>query len=294
MRCQATLRLPDGQLRTLGHGDTIGRLWSSSVLVDDPRISEAHALVSLRGHELKLLGLRGRFAIEGRPTSELVLRPGQQIELAQGLVLVVEEVDLPEEVLGLATEGMPLRVLPGTCALIADPTPALVPPSHPAAVAHVWAQPEGWRLRAVGGEPVFLEDGTEVEVAGRRWRAGLVRLRQGHQATTPDTSLHEPLRIVARFDSVHIFRPGRAPAVIVGLPARVISELVAFGGPVPWPMLVAELWPEGGSRKQLDMTLVRLRRKLRDFRIRADLVRADGAGVLELVLREQDVVDDQT
>jgi hypothetical protein len=39
--------------------------------------------------------------------------------------------------------------------------------------------------------------------------------------------------------------------------------------------------------------LVRLRRKLRDERLRSDLVRADGAGMIELFLRPGDVIEDQ-
>ena len=37
--------------------------------VDDARVSEAHALVSLRGRELQLLALRGRFAVDSTPRS---------------------------------------------------------------------------------------------------------------------------------------------------------------------------------------------------------------------------------
>ena len=42
-------------------------MWSAALHLDDPRVSEAHAMVSIRGSELKLLALRGRFQIDGLP-----------------------------------------------------------------------------------------------------------------------------------------------------------------------------------------------------------------------------------
>jgi hypothetical protein len=293
MRALVRVRLDSGERVELGHGDIIGRLWNAALVVDDPRVSEAHAVISLRGHELKLLGLRGRFAVDGRPVGEIALRRGQRLELAAGLTLEVEEVELPDEVMGLETVGMAPRVLPGTCALVVQPAPGFSAPSDPAAVAHVWCLPEGWRLRPVGGAAVTLLDGMEVVAGGRTWRAVSMSLGGPSNPTRVDASLDVPLRIVARFDTVHVFRAGLPPVLLNGLSARLVSELVAFGAPVGWQMLADELWPEGGTRKQLDMVLVRLRRKLRDERLRSDLVRADGAGIIELFLRPGDVIEDQ-
>lgn len=58
----------DGQIHVLGHGDLIGRLWSAALCLSDPRVSEAHAMVSLREGQLRLLALRGLFAIDGKPS----------------------------------------------------------------------------------------------------------------------------------------------------------------------------------------------------------------------------------
>ena len=63
MRAFVRFRLPEGNSVELGHGDLIGRLWSAALPIADARISEADAMVSLRGQELKLLALRGRFAL---------------------------------------------------------------------------------------------------------------------------------------------------------------------------------------------------------------------------------------
>jgi hypothetical protein len=293
MRPSATLRLQDGRTIEVGHGDLIGRLWSAAVYIDDPRISEAHALISLRGDALKLLALRGRFAVGGRPVSEVTLLPGLEVTLGEGLTLHVEHLVQPEVVLGLRAEGMPARMLPGTCSLVVDPEPSLAPPSHPGALAIVWSSPDGWRLRPTGGAARPLVAGDQVTLGGRTWTALEIGTHSRVDVTHTDPYLEAPLRIVARYDTVHLFAPDRAPAVLAGLSARLISELVAFGQPVPWATLAEELWPGGGNRKQLDMALLRLRSRLKDERIRADLVRTDGRGTVELFLRPGDVLDEQ-
>ena len=112
MRAYVRLELPDGQFAELGPGDLIGRLWSAALPLSDGRISEAHAMVSLRGQELKLLALRGRFAVQGQGLSSLVLAPGQVISMAEGLDLRVAEVFLPSKVLAIEGEGLPRMVVP--------------------------------------------------------------------------------------------------------------------------------------------------------------------------------------
>jgi hypothetical protein len=255
-------------------------------------VSEAHALVSVRGHEVKLLGLRGRFAVEGRTLGELSLRAGQRILFAEGLELEVLAVTLPERVLGLSAPGMPLRAIPGTCALLVGPPPSLAPPSHPEAVAHVWAAGDGWRIRGRGGTALPLDEGTSVEAGGLRWTASFVGLGGEALAARTEGGFAGPLRIVARYDTVHLFQEGAADAFLNGLPARLLSELVVLGAPVHWSVLCRELWGEEGNRKQLDMALVRLRRKLREQGVRPDLVRTDGAGTIELFLKPGDVAED--
>ena len=77
-----------------------------------------------------------------------------------------------------------------------------------------------------------------------------------------------------------------------------MSEVVAFDGPVPWEVLAKELWPGEDDRnllrRKLDVNLSRLRKKLRDARIRPDLVRSDGFGHVELFLHDGDRVEDRT
>ncbi len=293
MRARASIRLFDGTLLDLGPGDLIGRLWHATVTLDDPRVSEAHAMVSLRAGSLRLLGLRGRFAVAGVPRGEVDLVPGLEVVFAEGIGFVVEDVVLPDAVLGIETDGLPPRILAGTCALVDTPGPALAPPTHPHARAWLWTSPGGWRIRLVGGPDRPLEAGDTVEVAGRPWRAVLVPTGVASPVTRVTPGLDDPLTIVTRYETVHLFRPHHDPVVLRGLPARLISELAAMDAPAPWRVLLDLLWPDGGSRKQLDMVLVRLRARLRQGRIRSDLVQATGRGSIELLLRAGDRLEDQ-
>ena len=83
MYATVTLRTADGELHQLGHGDLIGRLWSAALPLSSPHVSEAHAMVSLRGGHLHLLSLRGLFALRGKPIKDLVLAVGQRISFAR-------------------------------------------------------------------------------------------------------------------------------------------------------------------------------------------------------------------
>ena len=127
MRAYVRLRLSSGQTAVLGPGDLVGRLSGASLQIDDGRVSEAHAMVSLRGRELKLLGLRGVFAVDGKPTDEVVLAEELAIELAPGLSLHVEEIVLPDTLLAVEGDGLPRQVLTGSMSLMLAPEPALVP-----------------------------------------------------------------------------------------------------------------------------------------------------------------------
>ena len=66
-------QLPNGEVAKATPGSILGRLSSASVRIDDPRVSEAHALVSLRGSELKLLTLRGSIRVDGRRDADVHL-----------------------------------------------------------------------------------------------------------------------------------------------------------------------------------------------------------------------------
>lgn len=302
MRAHVTLRTPDGALHHLGHGDLIGRLWTAALSIDDSRISEAHAMVSLRGDALKLLGLRGRFALDAGPVAEVVLAPGQRIRLARDFAIDVVDVVLPDTVLALEGPGLGRRVLSGVCALVPGPTVQLVPGHPPGAAATLWTQGDGWRVRVGDGPARALGPGDTLDVEGRPFTAVAVDLSAALRSATRQVDrVGVPLRVVAQHDSVHLFRAGEPTVALGGLPGRILSELVAFGGPTSWEVVAGEIWRDLAQeedrhalRRKWDVNLSRLRGKLKAARVRADLIRSDRRGKVELVLYPGDQVDDRT
>ena len=113
-----------------------------SVQLNDGRVSEAHALVSLRGRELRLLSLRGRFAVNGKTVGQVPLETGQTIFLAPGLAIEVLEVQLPESVLALEGEGIPRVVLSGVATVLAGPPVSVQSRYLPEGQAHIWSRHE--------------------------------------------------------------------------------------------------------------------------------------------------------
>ncbi len=288
------MRAPSGRLAELGHGDLIGRLARAELSIDDPRVSEAHAMVSLRGTALKLLALRGRLVVDGALVSEVTLAIGQRIELAPGVPITVEDLFLPDEILGLEGEGLPRQPVHGVLSLFAKPRPRLEPGYASDADLVVWGEESRWRAAPRGQPPRELAVGDVIDVAGLRVGAVAIPLAEAASAATLGGSL--PLRIVADFDTAKV-QQGQALAVIAGVPARILCELVALGGPATWELLAGEIWGSDVEREQLrtrfDMGLSRLRKRLRQAGVRPDLVVTTGTGHVELVLREGDVVEDR-
>lgn len=127
MQASVRIRLPDGTTETLYAGDLIGRTWAAALRIDDPDVSEAHAMVSLRGERLWLLALRRRFAVAGKVVEAVPLVEGARVRLAPGIELVVGQVSLPDHVMGIEGPGLAPQVLPGTCSLVEDPRPRVAP-----------------------------------------------------------------------------------------------------------------------------------------------------------------------
>lgn len=297
-RAAALVRTADGSEHMLHHGDFVGRLRTAALYLPDPRVSEAHALVSLRGVDLKLLALRGVFAISGRRRVEVVLEPGLRLELAEGVFLDVVQVELPESVLGLEGPGLARQVLPGACSLSLDPRPVLQAGYVGSSLARIWSDAEGWWVARVDTEPEPFGVGSVLEVGGLPFAAVAIPLRQAGSATTRQGGLARALSIAAHFHTVHIHPEGLPPVVLNGVPARLVSELVALGGPTSWQVVAELVWPAALDRDQLrrrlDLALFRLRAKLREGGVRPDLVRPDGGGRLELLLGPEDRLEDHT
>lgn len=297
MRALVQLRLPDGTQSVLGPGDLIGRTWTAALQIDDPRVSEAHALVSLRGQELWLLALRGRFQVDGQPSTDVVLVAGQRLRLSPSTELVVDSVTVPDEVLAVEAEGLPRQVLAGTCSLVLWPHPRLLPGEHPEAVAVLWSSGEGWRVRPAGQPARPLRAGDALTLGATTLRAVGVALDAAGQERTRARE-DAPLTVVTRYDTVHLLREGEPALVLSGHAARLLSELAAMGGSAPWEVVARELWPDDMDRELLrrrwDVSLVRLRDRLRGGGVRPDLVRPSRNGMIELVLNPGDRLEDRS
>lgn len=301
MRAQALIEVwQGGELRgehRLGHGALVGRLATAALQLDDERVSEAHALLSLREGGLMLLALRRRFTHNGARVSELRLRAGQQIELCDGLELRVRSVQLPTAVLGLSWDGHPGQpLLHGSASLCTQPTPRLSWRHDPAAPVQLWRIGEAWRARIGSEAPRDLQPGSVLSVDGIDVHAVTVPLEAAGGEATRGVS--ESLHLIAFYDTIHIQRRGCPVTVIAGQGARLVSELIATGVPLTWREAAHLLWTDDADehalRNRLDAVVRRLRRKLAEYQIRDDLVSPDGTGHLELRLQPGDTVDDRT
>lgn len=297
----AMVRVRDGAggVHELVHGDLIGRVWSAALQINDGRVSEAHAMVSLRGGELRLFGLRGAFAVGGRPLSEVVLEAGQVLQLARGVELTVLEVRLPERVLGVEGATLVRQVLPGVCSIVVDPLPRVAGGWRDEAAWSLWSTGDGWMARDPGGDVRPVQAGDTLAVGGHTLSLVDIPLRAAGPAPTRRAGEFDaPLTVVARFESVDVQRDGEVVLRLSGKAARLVSELVAVDGPMPWAALAGELWPDEAEplvlRTRLDVILTRIRKRLRDAGIRDDLVRADRAGHMELLLHPHDTLVDRT
>jgi len=265
-------------------GCIVGRSWRCDLVVNDPRVSEVHAVVSLRGGTLSLRRLGGGIWVRGMPVEAAILRRGQKIALADGLELHVDDLVLPEKIPAIQIDGQ-------------APVPLAAPRvwidgsvhSRPVQGAtEVWAVDEDW----FAGDPPQPLLGP-IEIDRRRLEVVYVDRQRAEVPSTRARGLYEPLHIVARYDTVQL-RQGQQPVLVLsGIPARLVSELADLRAPVGWKVVAAELWPDladARRRRRWDKALASLRGKLREARIRPDLVRSTG-GQVSLVTLENDTLD---
>lgn len=198
-------RLPDGTTAEVAEGGLIGRAATAQLRLEDPGVSEAHALVSLRARELRILALRGRVLVNDAPVAEATLRPRLRVGLGPNVVLVVEEVEA------------------GSAAVPVTPT---------------------------AGEPARA---VRIELA-----EGWVSIREGEDP----------------------------PLVLGGNQAELVRMLAEAAEPMHWSEIARWFWPERDQprwRERFDATVKEVRAKMRDHRVRGDLVWSwDGSYRLQL------------
>jgi hypothetical protein len=281
----AMLRLPDGSLAQVHPGDLIGRLWKSAVAIADERVSEAHAMVSLRGGDLRLLCLRGGIAVQGALVEDPILEPGLQFELAPGLMFTVLEVRLPLRALAIQGQGLPPQALSGVCSLALTPSPRLQHGHRAGSEAWFFDDGHAWFMRRGDELTGPLVVGQEIHLPGWRGEVVLHALTGGPETIRQD--VYEPLRVESFYDTVRFYRGGVLLTQLHGLGARLVSELIELEQPAAWEAVAEELWRDTRERwvlrRRWDTLLRRLRVSLDEAGVRSDLLCADGTGCIAIV-----------
>lgn len=286
---------PSGAAAFLAPGDWIGRGHQAALRVNDARVSEAHAMVSLRGGTLWLLALRGRLQMRGRTLSEVPLNDDTRVELADGLWLCCEGIDLPDEVVGVRVNGGPPQVLNGTTSVFSGPPARLRAGFDVEADAQLWPVGNEWTLSSGADEPRTLEPGTTVRVGAAELTAEWVPLAVADQTRTRPT-IRGPVQWIVTADGVRLDKSGHAVHEISGIPGRILSALLLDDGSLHWMQLCSRVWPEDQSRlvslrNRLDVGLVKVRERLREAGATEVRVAMDGAGHVRLVLPDVDRVE---
>lgn len=285
--------LPDGTTARVMPGGIIGRTSAASLRVLDPRVSEAHALLSLRGRELRLLGLRGSVQINGEEGADFVLLPGQDIVLGGAVTLKVVEVVVADKVLALEFGGEVRELCADAYSFVVGPPVDLVPRLIPEAAAWVWCTDDGWMVRVGTAEAQRLASGRTYSVSGTTLAVLSIPLRGLGTATAGGSAL----KLVCRTTTVHVHRRSRESLTVDARAGQLLSELALMRVPAAWGTLAEVLWPNeadpGKLRRNFDGVLARLRARLREGGVRDDLVRTDGRGNIEVFLHPGDEVVDE-
>ncbi len=279
------LRLPDRSEVVVSPGGIIGRLHSAAATIEDPRVSEAHALVSLRSRSLKLLALRGAMEQIGRQAhqlervTELDLEAGQRIRLAEDVVIEVVEVALPGQVLALAGAGdKPVELSVPVTSILTKPTLRVEAGYVPGYAARAWLSGERWVIQIGAGRPEPLRPGARYVIDGHQLWAISVSLGQvGVDSTRQRGQLHPGMTLTVFYDHTQVTVEGRPPVSLSGNGARLLAELVLFEEPTPWELVAGEVWPEKRGERALlrdswDKALRQLRAQLDAAGLRADLI----------------------
>ncbi|MFT7625421.1 MAG: hypothetical protein ACI9WU_004612, partial [Myxococcota bacterium] len=124
-----------------------------------------------------------------------------------------------------------------------EPEPRLVSPMPQDPDVAFWHSGSGWRYRQRGQAAATLLVGDTWSMGEHTFEAVAVDMSStGDSVTVVDGGLEQPLRIVARYDTVHLHHGNSEPAALSGVGARLISELAVMGCPVEWRVLAREVW----------------------------------------------------
>jgi hypothetical protein len=286
----ALLELSSGGRTLLFAGDQIGRLRTAHLYIQDPRISELHAYLSLRDGALHLLKLRGNISLFGVAVASVALEPGVEIELAEGLSVRVLELHLPDNAAAMLIDGT-LHPLPGgRWSVIAG---RLLAGTRPEAELWVWNDGSQWYLQEPGRAPQEMDE-HPLQAAG--YTLHFKQMAQAPQQVeqTLGRSPRPALRNQAPVDSVILESVSGKGGRLVGNSARLLTLLAELEGPAHWELVAKEIWPRLDDRERLrsrwDRGLWSLRQMLARLELPVDLVQTQG-GQVELVLGAHDTLE---
>lgn len=282
------LDTPDGERHRLHAGELIGRGVRCALSFTDPRISEAHAMLSLRNGGFWLLGLRGTVWNGRRWGPEVEVTPHQELRLADGVTLRVHEVDLPTTLLALEGIGDdPLILTHDTLSLRASPF-AMRAGFDGDADAWIWSSEGHWLLRDASGDIRVLEIGLPIQLGANRLTVVGVPLQAGQAGQTiRQRAAHPPLDIEVGMQQTSV-RCGSRSVVLIGR-SHDIFRLTAVltrdkGEPVHWSDIAGRIWRVNATPDNWYHNRARLGTKLKNAGMPGDLVQMD-RGLVSLALR---------
>ena len=280
---------PDQQVHRLHPGGIIGRLASAALRLDDPRVSEAHALLSLRGRSLKLLALRGALGLRGKWLGEVALREDQRLLLAEDVALGVLEVVLPDTVMALEQpDGTRVELDRPELSISLDPL-RTTPGATPDAAAWAWCSGDQWWVQLRGERPRELSVGHTLSLGDTSVIARALPLPQ---ISTPRTAtagkLWPPMHMICWPQHTEIHVEGRPkPARFTRNAHNLLRESALAtqgGGTVHWAQVAQRIWRFGASEDNWYTNLSRLRKRLHEQGLPSDLLRCED-GQVQLTLR---------
>lgn len=290
----------DDTPRTLVAGGIIGRAATMHMRINHPAISEAHALLSLRGGNFYLLALRGGLAASGQSVTELKLAVDCEVQLTSDITVKVVELNLPDYALGIeVVNGHIIPLMAEVSSLMPGSSLVLMPGWNQDAMGWIFSSGAGWTLMERGRVGVDLQAGQHHMVGGL-WFSVVSLPASGMQVSTTEHQgrVFPAMAILFNETEVRIDVPGRPPVDINGVLGRILAELARFGKRVPWTAVFEAAfeeppWPDIAlARKRWDSSVFRIRARLRDERLRVDLLYVDGQGNVELRLYPGDTLNE--
>lgn len=288
------LRLPDGRLVYVPPGSVIGRLVTSAVPINDPRISEAHVLVTHRGDSMWMISLQPQpiKVLGERSHRSVKLETGQRLSLTEGYVMEVIAVVTPDRLpqAQYRTVGesawQTLGNLDGHEHYSVMPGPLWAAGPQSGALFRLACGVDSWVLFSPAGEAIPIED-LDVWSAGEwefrfLWcpvgQAGIAKtMAKGHPFLDYSIEIGENF---VRFIPLGGSLP-REQLTFVGQHRLLLLALLREPGPRRWQVLGAEVWDDWAEldrtarERRWNPAVHRLRKRLMEHGLDPDIIYRD-------------------